>query len=289
MRLVSAEDELEHAFAAASAEAEAAFGDGAIYVEKARAPARHVEIQVLCDADGGRPHARRARVLHPAAPPEAHRGVALGRARRRDARGDGVDRRTRHARRSAIGTRARSSSSSARTAPSTSSRSTAGSRSSTRSPSSSRASTSSASRCGSPQVSGSRPPAARRDAVTRSRSASTPRTRRAAFSRRPGLSRASCRPLGPGVRVDTAVASGARSRRYYDSHDREGDRVGRRPAKPRSGVPCARSRSSWSRASRRRASSRSTCSRSREFRTRRLLDVDARRSWRAALPSLASA
>ena len=53
MRLVSSEDELEYAFAGASAEAEAAFGDGAIYVEKLVAPARHVEIQVLCDAAGG--------------------------------------------------------------------------------------------------------------------------------------------------------------------------------------------------------------------------------------------
>src|SRR4029077_8071475 len=53
MRLVSAEDELEHAFAAASAEADAAFGNGAIYVEKLVTPARHVEIQVLCDSDEG--------------------------------------------------------------------------------------------------------------------------------------------------------------------------------------------------------------------------------------------
>jgi acetyl-CoA carboxylase, biotin carboxylase subunit len=53
MRLVSSEGELEGAFAAASAEAEAAFGDGAVYVEKLVSPARHVEIQVLCDADGG--------------------------------------------------------------------------------------------------------------------------------------------------------------------------------------------------------------------------------------------
>jgi len=53
MRLVSSEDELEDAFAGASAEAEAAFGDGAIYVEKLVAPARHVEIQVLCDDAGG--------------------------------------------------------------------------------------------------------------------------------------------------------------------------------------------------------------------------------------------
>src|SRR4029453_18361977 len=34
-------------------EADAAFGNGAIYVEKLVTPARHVEIQVLCDFDGG--------------------------------------------------------------------------------------------------------------------------------------------------------------------------------------------------------------------------------------------
>jgi acetyl-CoA carboxylase, biotin carboxylase subunit len=53
MRLVHAEDELEGAYSAASAEAEAAFGDGTLYLEKALVPARHVEIQVLCDAAGG--------------------------------------------------------------------------------------------------------------------------------------------------------------------------------------------------------------------------------------------
>jgi acetyl-CoA carboxylase biotin carboxylase subunit len=53
MRLVERADELESAFAAARAEAEAAFGDGTLYCERALVPARHVEIQVLCDADGG--------------------------------------------------------------------------------------------------------------------------------------------------------------------------------------------------------------------------------------------
>jgi acetyl-CoA carboxylase biotin carboxylase subunit len=53
MRIVQSEDELESAYAAASAEAESAFGDDSLYLEKALAPARHVEIQVLCDADGG--------------------------------------------------------------------------------------------------------------------------------------------------------------------------------------------------------------------------------------------
>ena len=53
MRLVAEPNELESAYVAAVAEAEAAFGDGALYVEHAVVPARHVEIQVLCDADGG--------------------------------------------------------------------------------------------------------------------------------------------------------------------------------------------------------------------------------------------
>ena len=53
MRLVESEVELEGALAAAGAEAEAAFGDGSVYVEKLVSPARHVEIQVLCDAAGG--------------------------------------------------------------------------------------------------------------------------------------------------------------------------------------------------------------------------------------------
>jgi acetyl-CoA carboxylase biotin carboxylase subunit len=52
MRLVTDPDELQDAFQRASAEAHAAFGDGTLYVEKAIKPARHVEIQVLCDDHG---------------------------------------------------------------------------------------------------------------------------------------------------------------------------------------------------------------------------------------------
>ena len=51
MRLVQSAEELDAAFSTAALEAEAAFGDGSLYLEKAIAPARHVEIQVL--ADGG--------------------------------------------------------------------------------------------------------------------------------------------------------------------------------------------------------------------------------------------
>ncbi|HKT45398.1 MAG TPA: acetyl-CoA carboxylase biotin carboxylase subunit [Gaiellaceae bacterium] len=52
MRLVTDPDELHDAFQRAAAEAHAAFGDGTLYVEKAITPARHVEIQVICDDHG---------------------------------------------------------------------------------------------------------------------------------------------------------------------------------------------------------------------------------------------
>ena len=53
MRLVRSADELDSAFGTAALEAEAAFGDGSLYLEKAISPARHVEIQVLADGRGG--------------------------------------------------------------------------------------------------------------------------------------------------------------------------------------------------------------------------------------------
>ena len=52
MRMVRAADDLEDAFSTAASEADAAFGDPTMYVEKALVPARHVEIQVLCDHHG---------------------------------------------------------------------------------------------------------------------------------------------------------------------------------------------------------------------------------------------
>jgi acetyl-CoA carboxylase biotin carboxylase subunit len=53
MRLVHSADELESAYSNARVEADAAFSDGSLYLEKALVPARHVEIQVLCDRHGG--------------------------------------------------------------------------------------------------------------------------------------------------------------------------------------------------------------------------------------------
>ena len=53
MRTVRDPDELEGAFQPAAAEAQAAFGESGLYFEKAIVPARHVEIQVLADGEGG--------------------------------------------------------------------------------------------------------------------------------------------------------------------------------------------------------------------------------------------
>ena len=96
-------------------EALSGFGDDRVFLERYVAASRHVEIQIL-----GRPLRQprapgRARVLDPAPPPEADRGVAVAGRRRRDARGDG--RRGARARPapSATSRRARSSSSSTTT------------------------------------------------------------------------------------------------------------------------------------------------------------------------------
>jgi acetyl-CoA carboxylase, biotin carboxylase subunit len=53
MRLVGEPGELEGAYRMAAAEAASAFSDGSLYVEKAVVGARHVEIQVLGDGEGG--------------------------------------------------------------------------------------------------------------------------------------------------------------------------------------------------------------------------------------------
>jgi acetyl-CoA carboxylase biotin carboxylase subunit len=50
MRLVASPEDLDRAYQTAAGEAEASFGDPTLYVEKAITPARHVEIQVLADA-----------------------------------------------------------------------------------------------------------------------------------------------------------------------------------------------------------------------------------------------
>ncbi|KIG13554.1 Methylcrotonyl-CoA carboxylase biotin-containing subunit [Enhygromyxa salina] len=52
MRVVHDDDQLRRGFAAAKREAEAAFGDGRLFVERAVLGARHVEIQLMADRHG---------------------------------------------------------------------------------------------------------------------------------------------------------------------------------------------------------------------------------------------
>jgi len=56
MRVVESPQELSRAFRAARREAEAAFGDGTIYVERYLARPRHVEVQILGDTHGNIVH-----------------------------------------------------------------------------------------------------------------------------------------------------------------------------------------------------------------------------------------
>ncbi len=52
IRIVSGPEEMENAFHTAAAEALAAFGDGAVYLEKQIKPAKHIEVQILADETG---------------------------------------------------------------------------------------------------------------------------------------------------------------------------------------------------------------------------------------------
>lgn len=52
IRMVNTTDELEHALTSAATEAQNAFGDGAVYMEKYLSPVKHIEMQILCDQYG---------------------------------------------------------------------------------------------------------------------------------------------------------------------------------------------------------------------------------------------
>lgn len=52
MRIVHHEDQLEESFGLAAAEAQSAFGDGTLYVERWIETARHVEVQIVADHHG---------------------------------------------------------------------------------------------------------------------------------------------------------------------------------------------------------------------------------------------
>ena len=52
IRLVKTAEEFENAYNSAYAEAQSAFGDGALYIEKFLKPVKHIEMQLLCDKHG---------------------------------------------------------------------------------------------------------------------------------------------------------------------------------------------------------------------------------------------
>ena len=52
MRVVASADEMAAAFARCHSEAQAAFGDGSVFVEKLVARPRHIEVQILADGHG---------------------------------------------------------------------------------------------------------------------------------------------------------------------------------------------------------------------------------------------
>lgn len=56
MRIVEKEKDLEDQMKRAISEAESAFGDGSVFIEKYVASPRHIEIQVLCDTHGNNLH-----------------------------------------------------------------------------------------------------------------------------------------------------------------------------------------------------------------------------------------
>jgi acetyl-CoA carboxylase, biotin carboxylase subunit len=56
MRVVDSADELERAVRAAQGEAESAFGDARVFIEKFISSPRHIEVQVLADSFGGAVH-----------------------------------------------------------------------------------------------------------------------------------------------------------------------------------------------------------------------------------------
>ena len=196
---------------------QAAFGDGSLYVEKALVPARHVEIQVLADADGGvltlgerecSIQRRHQKLIEespsPALTPETREEMEA--AAERACRRDRLHERG-HARVPARRGRELLLHRAERTAPGRASRHRARHR----------ASTSSASSCGSRPASRCRGPGARRARATRSRSGSTRRTRAAASRRRPGGSSACASPAAPASASTRTSRTGATIPPYYDS------------------------------------------------------------------------
>ena len=82
MRMVPEESELEEALDLTRAEAQAAFGNGAVYLEKFLDHPRHIEFQVLADAYGEAIHLAERGLFGATPSPESDRGVLQRRASR---------------------------------------------------------------------------------------------------------------------------------------------------------------------------------------------------------------
>ena len=91
-RVALSEDKLKDAFEGAAREGEKFFSDATVYLERYLPDPRHVEVQVLADTPRQRDPPGRARLLDPAPPPEADRGVPRAGGRRGVARPDRQDR-----------------------------------------------------------------------------------------------------------------------------------------------------------------------------------------------------
>ena len=248
-RVALTEDELEAAFEGASREGEKFFSDPTVYLERYLTDPRHVEVQVLADAPRQRDPPRRARLLGPAPPPEAHRGVPRPRRRRSThARPDRQDRHRRGAGgrlprrghdRGALPGRRVLLPGDEHPRPGRA----------LRDRDDRRASTSSRRASAPPPASRSRSPRTTSCcAATRSSAASTPRTRRKNFAPAPGRIGAYREPAGPGVRVDSGVGPGRRGLADVRPDGQQADRLGRRPRAGDARGCCARSASTRSRA-----------------------------------------
>ena len=214
----------------AQAEALEAFGDATVLLERLISPARHVEVQVIADGQGTvwalgvrdcSVQRRHQKVIEESASAGAHaRAEPRAPRRRRAARAAGRLPRRRHGR---VPLRPADAADLSFMEVNT--------RLQVEHPVTEvddRASTSSSSSCTSPPAGAwraSRPPRA----VTRSRRASTPRTRRSTSRPRPGRVALLRLPTGPGLRIDTGVARGRRDPGRVRLDDRQGHRLGQRP------------------------------------------------------------
>ena len=206
-------DKLQEAFEGAAREGEKFFSDDTVYLERYLPDPRHVEVQILADKARQHDPPRRARLLDPAPPPEADRGVAGAARRRGAARADRQDRRRRRqGRRLPLGRHDRGPAPGRRVLlprdeharAGRALRDRGGLRHRHRAQADPRRRR--RGRCRSPRTRWS-------CAATRSSAASTPRTPPRTSPPRPGTVTHYREPAGPGVRVDSGVLAARRSRR----------------------------------------------------------------------------